>query len=926
MGMCPEPRQLHKEASLICKEIVEELCKRGTGFILVQRFEKIEDAERIINLSEKYGYKWNIYSITPDYVDIARNNIKRARSLLNINTFSPSSLQRSITKYTETASYFYRLAALPSILSMCDVRQQTHGVFSETYYKKDGNNVYVDNNPSIHSPLLSSRDSKEIEDYALFADIDMHRYENFFYRDDDNGAAFKAASLRVLRAVSRSANGTIEIANKDGHTSEMLSNFYRTHQPDRLLHELVAFVYNKRFLSIKDANDLENFILEVARRTTGLTNEKLFRTHETGKYLATHDVREHFDRFVVNLFDKMKSERNRIYVASYILWSMDFIGHYFADGCTRTSTLIALWYLMRTGNELPIMERRLDSESDTRSSYRGRHHMSRDDIYDDEVRGQKFNQFYRYYKSLFEKSARPTIPCAGGYIFNQKGEILLLRSSKGKDIGKYVAPGGKMNREETAEECFIRETQEETGISIGNITLLGKRRYTAPSGRRYLMYDFTAQAVTTSVEINHESMASEWTAPINIEPSECTTSTLDGLDKYLHINEIIKGTSDGRLSRFEPLGDQLHATGALEKAYIEKKMSNYLWALKARPKKVVIHGTLPFQVAISSLLPHGENIDGKSGYVAKDRNSNALRPSSVLDADSQTLHLFNFPGDDILRHYALLFSKHLGSAPCEINIVRYPEIDKNLFRLTGLTNQIVHSRDIVYLGYSTRLKEYLLAKSVELISMVESFWYISSRFRVGESVLNVLECKYGHWGDISADLSQELCKLGAKAIIHNGKVGTFVSQSEVYSRVYIPNRFTIYHPQENKVFTVPIDNDLSSFIPFQSGIHISCSTPLDETSQFLDIAKNRYTETVDIESSKIAEAIMNYSSEYDRDVKFGAIHYASDFVGPPDDTFTSYNLSNEHDRNPQAWKDAVLQDIFNVIIYSIENPLPNADT
>lgn len=71
---------------------------------------------------------------------------------------------------------------------------------------------------------------------------------------------------------------------------------------------------------------------------------------------------------------------------------------------------------------------------------------------------------------------------------------------------------------------------------------------------------------------------------------------------------------------------------------------------------------------------------------------------------------------------------------------------------------------------------------------------------------------------------------------------------------------------------------------------------------------------------------MNYSSEYDRDVKFGAIHYASDFVVPPDDTFTSYNLSNEHDRNPQAWKDAVLQDIFNVIIYSIENPLPNADT
>lgn len=52
MGVCPEPRQLHKEASLICEILVDKLCRRGAGFILVQRFEKMKDAERIMRISE----------------------------------------------------------------------------------------------------------------------------------------------------------------------------------------------------------------------------------------------------------------------------------------------------------------------------------------------------------------------------------------------------------------------------------------------------------------------------------------------------------------------------------------------------------------------------------------------------------------------------------------------------------------------------------------------------------------------------------------------------------------------------------------------------------------------------------------------------------------------------------------------------------
>lgn len=122
-GVTPEPRQLHQEASSICRRVVDRLCELGVSFVLVQRFEKVEDAKRIVHISEQYGYKWHIYSIIPDFIDIARNNITRSRSLYNINTFSPKSLQKLILKYSATASYFYRLAAHHFVQSICDVRQ-----------------------------------------------------------------------------------------------------------------------------------------------------------------------------------------------------------------------------------------------------------------------------------------------------------------------------------------------------------------------------------------------------------------------------------------------------------------------------------------------------------------------------------------------------------------------------------------------------------------------------------------------------------------------------------------------------------------------------------------------------------------------------------------------------------------------------------
>jgi 8-oxo-dGTP diphosphatase len=54
-----------------------------------------------------------------------------------------------------------------------------------------------------------------------------------------------------------------------------------------------------------------------------------------------------------------------------------------------------------------------------------------------------------------------------------KGDDILLRlGTRGVSIGKWCAPGGKIEAGETKEDCAIRELREETGYSISKAGLV----------------------------------------------------------------------------------------------------------------------------------------------------------------------------------------------------------------------------------------------------------------------------------------------------------------------------------------------------------------------------------------------------------------------------------------------------------------------
>jgi 8-oxo-dGTP pyrophosphatase MutT (NUDIX family) len=75
------------------------------------------------------------------------------------------------------------------------------------------------------------------------------------------------------------------------------------------------------------------------------------------------------------------------------------------------------------------------------------------------------------------------IHAAGGFVQNEKGEVLMMFRR-----GKWDLPKGKLDKNESSEACAIRETEEETGLkNVKLISLLLTTWHTYHEGSRYVL-------------------------------------------------------------------------------------------------------------------------------------------------------------------------------------------------------------------------------------------------------------------------------------------------------------------------------------------------------------------------------------------------------------------------------------------------------
>ena len=71
-------------------------------------------------------------------------------------------------------------------------------------------------------------------------------------------------------------------------------------------------------------------------------------------------------------------------------------------------------------------------------------------------------------------------------------EVMLIEKKRGLGAGKVNGPGGKLEPDETAAACAVREVEEETGVAIQAVRAQGELRFRFADGYRLRVFVFVS--------------------------------------------------------------------------------------------------------------------------------------------------------------------------------------------------------------------------------------------------------------------------------------------------------------------------------------------------------------------------------------------------------------------------------------------------
>ncbi len=925
----------HEEASIIGEKILKLVRESNLVYVLDKRIQAVSDLNELLLDAKRRKLPVHIFDLKVDFITSALRVLERTGVYPSDPTPDFFSLYKSYKNIEEG-----RLVFLEKSLSSEYVKNySTVSVNSNGYpvilsikenYKVNEENLVRESEARYMSRIESLKNIILSNTKTLQITLDAHSRKG--YTPQLSKQEYLDMLLRNIKCTSRTFDGELNVsASKDKPklfnlliSKESLAEITKNN-----VIKAFDFVYDSKNLPLLAPQVLKNFIDQVAKIVNQgiISDEKLIVRSGSNShkyyYVDTQYVEKFYRSFVNQLYQKLNNpETSPIDLAAWIEWNIDFCGHIFSDGCGRIAKILSTWLLMRNNLTLPDYRNGQDGFETVRESYRKRFAIKSAINLQIPTHTKGFDMFATYYRRLFEPKEVYKILASGGLIYNSAGQFLILQTSKGKDCGKWVIPGGKLDINEAPIEAFVREVFEETGLDIDHINLLGVRDYTAKSGNHYHFYDYTSFVVDDKkIRINEESLAFKWITRDQISNFKFTDSIVNFIHKYFvfeHLDVYRKVVKIPEKNFDTPHLSDHTMTTSLEK-YIRAKLPVDLIDSKiAGIDGVEVHGIYP-DLNILNELNLGFNIT-EAVYLSKQKtgNSNSLRPMFlVAERDSKKLLICCVtPGRDLLIHYASMIKYYLRNSPVPVDAYAYPLAEKGIDKWTGLDDKMIIKNDIVVLGYSTFFKSLFEKDSnFSVLSTYQNKFYSATRFiSKNGRVVNCLEANYGHWGDISDFLAQKICQLNAIEILHIGKVGTFRSASEVYSRIYIPKSFVVGRRSEIMSLGSKLSNSMEYMKEHSSLAHVSVTTTMEETFAQRESFSKQKVDTIDIESSKIARAVALYNMTNKAWVKFGAIHFSSDYLKKMGESDQSIEIDLSTDReNLKYRKQNILNEIFYII-------------
>jgi 8-oxo-dGTP diphosphatase len=103
----------------------------------------------------------------------------------------------------------------------------------------------------------------------------------------------------------------------------------------------------------------------------------------------------------------------------------------------------------------------------------------------------------------------------GAVVWNDEGEVLLIRRSKPPRLGEWSLPGGKVEFGETLRAALLREVREETGLDVQVVDLLDTAEiiFDAEAGAadaHFVLVDFTVRAISGNLAAGSDAADARW--------------------------------------------------------------------------------------------------------------------------------------------------------------------------------------------------------------------------------------------------------------------------------------------------------------------------------------------------------------------------------------------------------------------------------
>ena len=120
---------------------------------------------------------------------------------------------------------------------------------------------------------------------------------------------------------------------------------------------------------------------------------------------------------------------------------------------------------------------------------------------------------------------------AAGTLFQEQGRLVLLRRAIEPGYGKWVFPGGFVDRGETVVDAAIRETREEANVDVGVRGLIDVYSY---SGSPVVVVVYAAELLGGELKAADETLEVQRFHPDDVPWDELAfPSTRDALKAYI---------------------------------------------------------------------------------------------------------------------------------------------------------------------------------------------------------------------------------------------------------------------------------------------------------------------------------------------------------------------------------------------------------